>query len=66
MDDFLKKLKTRVDNLEVPNQGEVNEDALWDSIQIGISEDVDDNNPKGFLTYIPMLLAALLVAIHMC
>lgn len=61
MDDFLKKLKTRVDNLEVPNQGEVNEDALWESIQIGISEDVDDNNPKGFLTYIPLLLAVLLV-----
>lgn len=61
MDDFLKKLKTRVDNLEVPNHGEVNEDALWDSIQMGISEDTEDNNPKGFLSYIPLLLAILLV-----
>ena len=48
MNDFLNKLKARINNLELSNHTEVNEDALWNSIQVGITEDVKVENPRNF------------------
>jgi hypothetical protein len=59
MNDFLNKLKARINNLELSNHTEVNEDALWNSIQVGITEDVKVENPRNFLLYVPFLLATL-------
>ena len=59
MNDFLTKLKARVNNLELSNDANVNEDDLWNSIQVGIAEDIKDDKPRNFLFYIPFLLVTL-------